>query len=257
MSLEFGLIGHPVSHSKSPELYSKFFTQFPDLQLSYSLFELLSIENFPTLLTNHPNLLGLNVTVPHKSAIIPFLHDSSPEVKATHACNTIAIQQSQNNKKIIGFNTDVFGIEAVFHKWNLHSKNCKALILGNGGASKAVQFVCENMNIPSVVVNRNKHHSSQITYDECTYEIIQNHTLIIQTTPVGMYPNTADFLPFGFEAISSQHICFDLIYNPTKTKFLELCESNGAAIENGLFMLQKQAEKSWEIFTTLNPTIFN
>lgn len=241
-----GLIGNPVSHSKSPEIFQKFFQTNKLIDWDYKLFHLESISDFPRLLNEHPDLIGLNVTIPFKQAIIPFLHELTEEARFIGAVNTCLIIKNNNKITLQGCNTDAFGFEKALAKWET-KLNTNALVLGTGGSSKAVQFVLKKLNIPFRLVSRNQ-NNSDFTYAEITNNIMRQFQLIIQTTPLGMLPNLNEAPPIPYQYLTPDHSCFDLVYNPIKTKFLALAEERGASIQNGSRMLQYQAEKAWELF---------
>jgi shikimate dehydrogenase len=185
------------------------------------------------------NLTGLNVTIPFKEKIIPYLDELSDEAQKIGAVNTILIRD--NIKK--GFNTDAFGFEKtlLLHKKDHHHS---ALILGNGGAAKAVKYIMEKQGIAYQTVSRN----GELNFENLTEEIVANHPLIIQCTPVGTFPNIEDCLDFPFAGLTSQHLIIDLIYNPDYTSFIKMASEKGAKTVNGFYMLEQQAEKAWEIW---------
>ncbi|SDQ59179.1 shikimate dehydrogenase family protein [Flagellimonas zhangzhouensis] len=237
----FGLLGRNISYSFS----QGYFTQkFKDLGLenhSYENFDMQSIEEFPQVLKQE-NLKGLNVTIPYKQEVIPYLDELDSKAAKIGAVNTI--QFTQNGLK--GFNTDAYGFEISLQPF-LKPHHTHALILGTGGASKAVKFVLEEMAIKTTYVSRGP-KEGQLTYDQLDQEIMEQNTLIVNCTPLGTFPNIEDkpILPYTF--VGSQHLLYDLIYNPEKTAFLKQGEKRGAAICNGLDMLKGQAEKAWEIW---------
>jgi len=239
-----GLIGNPVSHSRSPEIFQRFFNQENKIVWVYQLFHLSKITDLENLLLQHPNLIGFNVTVPFKESIIPLLNSIGEGAEKVKAVNTVLITREGNKTKLHGENTDILGFENLIDKLTV-PLNCKCLILGSGGSSKAVQYVLHKKNIPFQIVSRK---NSSISYNDLNAEIINNHKIIINTTPLGMTPHRNEFPQIPYEFIGQNHICIDLIYNPEKTLFLELAEKKGAFIQNGLPMLQAQAEKAWELF---------
>jgi shikimate dehydrogenase len=276
-AFRLGLIGHPVSHSKSPEIFAKFFeqhfhtiAQLENFSLApqsgtaeYQLFDLPDLTQFNTWLegeTNNPSpLVGFNVTVPHKTAIIPYLDELSPAAHHLQAVNTVIIQHNPDTQKphLVGHNTDVIGFEKSLEQiLNItpstnHNTPKLAIILGNGGSAKAVRYVLNQHHIP----NQNWHRGQILNpvnpaLNEAILltATIPNHTLIVQTTPVGMWPNTEDCLDFPFEQLNDTHWVIDLIYNPETTAFMKNCIHRGATVMNGKCMLQKQAEAAWEIF---------
>jgi shikimate dehydrogenase len=241
-NFQIGLIGYPLGHSKSPEIFNNFFSHENKHNWQYNLFPIKSISDIEYLLKSNNNLVGFNVTIPYKSAIIPYLTTISPEAKFIGAVNTVLIKK--NN--LSGENTDIFGFSKLLASVPLPTKN-KALILGSGGASKAVQFVLKSMQIPFKIVSRAKSEDT-INYDEANALLKSGYNLVLNTTPLGMSPNIHQYPALDYIAIGKNHICIDLVYNPVKTKFLQFAEEKGALIYNGTAMLQYQAEKAWELF---------
>jgi shikimate dehydrogenase len=238
----FGLIGYPLSHSFSKKYFTKKFEAEDIKDCSYELFPIHDIHELSGLIKNHPGLKGLNVTVPYKQLVLPHLsHSNIPE--GLNACNCIKIE----NNKLIGYNTDVIGFEKSLLPL-LQDHHPKALILGNGGAALAVQFVLRRLNIDFKTVSRKLHDGSMLTYGDVTTEIISEHTLIINTTPLGTFPGINECPAIPYDGISENHLLYDLIYNPEKTKFLTEGEKRGAQIYNGYKMLVIQAEESWKIW---------
>lgn len=238
--MRFGLIGKTLSHSFSKTYFEAKFEK-EKLDHSYSNFELSTIQEFPDLLIKHPDLRGLNVTIPYKENIIPFLDEVDDIALEIGAVNTILIEDGKKH----GFNTDVFGFEQSL-KPLLESHFKKALILGSGGASKAIAFVLKKLGIEFRIVSRTP-NSFQIDYDAAR-SIIDSHFLIVNTTPLGTYPDIQNQPPLVLHRLSSKHLVYDLIYNPAESQFLKLAKDSGADIKNGLEMLELQANKSWEIW---------
>ena len=242
---KFGLIGYPLGHS-----FSKgYFTQkFSDLSISdavYENFPLESIEELQEVLNFQPELRGLNVTIPYKEQVINYLHHQSPEVKEINACNCIAIKDGE----LTGYNTDFIGFKnSLLVKLKPHHTN--ALILGWGGASKAVAYALKTLGINYLVVSRRSTLPLSISYEQLTGEIMSQHQLIINCTPIGMHPSIEQAPSIPYQFITDRHFLFDLIYNPAQTLFLQLGEERGATIENGMDMLALQAEESWRIWNS-------
>ena len=241
---KYGLIGYPLSHSFSKKYFTDKFILESIKDVVYDIYPLENINELPDLLTSEPSLCGLNVTIPYKEQVISFLDEMSPVVKKIGACNCIKIEHG----KLIGHNTDVLGFERSLLK-KLKPTHSAALVLGTGGASKAVQYVLDKQGISFLQVSRSKSPNT-ISYGELDKEIISNHLLIINTTPLGMYPNTESAPPIPYEWIGDSHYLFDLVYNPVKTMFLKKGEQQGAEIENGSDMLVDQAEGSWAIWNS-------
>lgn len=242
---QFGLIGYPLGHSFSKRYFTEKFQELGLNDHVYETFPIESIEGLGTILNTHPDLIGLNVTIPHKEAVIPFLQVQSPVVKAIGACNCIHIKEG----KLWGYNTDVIGFQRSLQS-SFPELPQKALILGTGGASKAVRYVLETLNISFQFVSRKKMEST-ITYDELDSQTLCEHRLIVNTTPLGMQPAISEAPPIPYEFIGEEHCLFDLIYNPATTLFLEKGRKRGAQIQNGLDMLVIQAEESWKIWNAV------
>jgi len=237
---KFGLVGKNISYSFSKDYFTQ---KFKDLKLDnykYCNFDIQNIKEFPNIITD--NLKGLNVTIPYKEKVLDLLDEIDEDATKIGAVNTIKI----TNNKLKGFNTDVYGFEESL-KLLLKTNHTKALVLGTGGASKAVVFVLKKLSIDYLVVSRNP-VNDQISYQDITKEIVKNYTIIINCTPLGTYPNMNNCPDISYNAITDRHLLYDLIYNPAKTKFLSKGEKKGATICNGLGMLELQAEKSWEIW---------
>lgn len=243
--LRFGLLGYPLSHSFSKKYFTKKF-ETQEIQATYENIELKNLMNFKEKILTK-SLQGFNVTIPYKTEIIPFLDEISSEAKRIGAVNTVKIA----GNKLIGYNTDVFGFEHSLLPLIKKMNNTKALILGNGGAAKAVKFVLEKLNIPFLVITRNP-NGNLMTFEEIDEAIINEHKLIINCTPLGMSPNIESKANIPYQYLSESHVLYDLVYNPEETKFLAAGNNRGAQTKNGLEMLQLQAEKSWEIWTN-NP----
>jgi shikimate dehydrogenase len=238
----FGLIGYPLTHSFSKDYFAEKFKRESIEDCRYENFELPDIAQLPRIVDDHPELEGLNVTIPHKESVLPFLDEQNELVRKTGACNCIKVIKG----KLAGFNTDVIGFErSLLAKLQPQHKN--ALILGAGGAAKAVEFVLKKNQIHYTHISR-RHSENSVTYEELTPAILEENKLIINTTPVGMYPNINEILPLPFDAITPKHFLFDLIYNPAKTLFLKKGEERGATTQNGYEMLVCQAEESWIIW---------
>ncbi len=249
MSSLYGIIGYPLSHSFSPAYFKK---KFADqlIDAVYEPFPLTGIDQFAPLLAAHPQLAGLNVTIPYKESVIPCLDEIDPVVSEIGAVNCISIM----NGRTIGFNTDVVGFELSLIPL-LQPQHTDALVLGTGGSSKAVAYVLKQLGISFRFVSRTTKDGC-LSYNGLDAGIINAHKLIINTTPLGMYPAVDGMPPIPFDAIGQQHLLYDLIYNPDETRFLQQGMMNGAAIKNGFEMLQLQAEAAWDIWarTSLNET---
>lgn len=288
-AFRLGLIGHPVSHSKSPEIFREKFDREGFSNASYELFDLTNLDNFEAWIIQQANadnpLLGFNVTVPHKTQIIPFLSTISAEAQAIQAVNSVVISRDPITQAIQlhGHNTDVDGfaksleivnemrtekpnpqsavktppdstqigsiasritVGEVNHPISSNPIN-QAIILGNGGSAKAVRHILEHQNIPHFTLQRGRILETNTPLNELQ---IPPHTLIVQTTPVGMWPKIEEHLEFPFHQLNPTHVVIDLIYNPAQTTFMQKCEERGAITLNGQTMLNAQAETAWQLF---------
>ena len=236
--VKFGLLGKNISYSFSQKYFTEKFQKLGLYNHHYEVFDVETIDVVNEILKKE-YLKGFNVTIPYKEKIIPFLEELSPEVREIGAVNVVKIE----NGKAKGYNTDTFGFEQtlLLHKKE-HQK--KALILGNGGASKAVKFVLEKHNIPYLVVAR----SLELNFETLTEKLVSEHQIVIQCTPVGTFPNVEDCLEFPFDDLTINHLVIDLIYNPSETKLMKMASERGAKSVNGYYMLEQQAEKAWEIW---------
>lgn len=242
---KFGLIGFPLANSFSKDYFTQKFAQ-QQLPNSYENFSLENFQRVKDLLAQKEVYSGFNVTRPYKTEIIGLLDELSEEAQACSAVNCISKTEAG---KWRGHNTDVYGFQLSLESFLGSDRNLSALIIGNGGAAKAVQYVLNQLNIPYTFVGRNaKDIYGMIGYEELTPEIIRNNRLLIQCTPVGMHPHEMDCIQLPFEGVGKDHYAFDLIYLPAKTQFLANCEKAGANIKNGLEMLHLQADKAFDIW---------
>lgn len=253
---QFGLIGYPLSHSFSQGYFSEKFLNENEKGLQYSNFPIATINEFEGLWKQHDSLEGLNVTIPYKKQVIPFLHHASDVVKKINACNCIR----KYNNELYGYNTDVIGFEKSLQPF-LKPHHTHALILGTGGAAVAVEWVLQKLNIQYLFVSRNELSPESvvsahlISYDALSPDMLNQYSLIINTSPVGMYPNVDQSPSLPYEVISPKHHLFDLIYNPAATLFMKKGLAQGATVQNGLEMLHIQAEESWRIWNTPRPIL--
>jgi shikimate dehydrogenase len=247
----FGLIGFPLSHSFSPDYFAQKFSKEGIEDAGYRLFPIENIDKINGLLSSENTICGLNVTIPYKQQVIPYLDEVDETARAIGAVNTICVFRSAAGYKLKGYNTDVIGITDSL-KGQEHHK--KALVLGNGGASKAVIFVLNQLHIDYTIVSRNPKAFNQISYNQLSEKIILENTLIINTTPLGMSPNTNDCPPIPYHAIGEHHFIFDLIYNPKETLFMKNAHKRGAQTINGILMLYSQAEASWQLWNKTENT---
>ncbi len=241
----FGLIGRPLTHSFSKEYFTRKFAREGRDDCRYELYPLASIGELNGLLQSHPELEGLNVTIPYKKEVIPYLSDRSFLPEGLDACNCIRIRE----RKLIGYNTDTTGFEKSLTPL-LQPHHQKALVLGTGGAATAVRFVLKKLGIACQPVSRMRKESDTITYTDLDEKMIRECTLIIQCTPLGMYPHNSSCPDIPYQAVGELHLLYDLVYNPAKTLFLQKGEERGAAIKNGEEMLVLQAEESWRVWNS-------
>ncbi len=242
MVKKFGLIGFPLSHSFSKQYFTQKFAEAGLQDHVYENFELPSIEALQPMLSSNSNLVGFNITIPYKKQIIPFLHSMTDEVTSMQACNCVKLVDG----KLIGHNTDVIGFEKSLTQ-QLQADCQAALILGTGGAASAVQFVLQKLGIPFLNISSSAQPNS-IAYSALTSAIMSSHQLIINTTPLGTFPNIEHAPDIPYHLLTSKHFLFDLVYNPPKSLFLQRGEERGAIIQNGYDMLVYQAEAAWDIW---------
>lgn len=238
----YGIIGYPLGHSFSRSYFTEKFLREGIRDCTYENFPLSSITELPALLNAEPLLCGFNVTIPYKEQVLPYLDELSEEVRKIGACNCVRIV----NGKKTGFNTDVIGFEgSLLHAFPRLPE--RALVLGTGGAAKAVEFVLNKRSVSFQYVSRSP-RPGQLSYKDLTQSTLSNHLLIINTTPLGMHPLEEQCPPLPYEYVGEKHCLFDLIYNPAKTLFLKKGEENGARIQNGMEMLLLQAAENWKIW---------
>lgn len=240
---KFGLIAYPVAHSFSKQYFEKKFAQEGISDAAYELFPLPDIQDLPALLEAHPELCGLNVSIPHKQSVIPFLDELSDEAKAIGAVNTIRIERNADQIRLLGFNTDYTGFRKSLDPL-LTPGIKKALVLGNGGSSKTVQKALSDLGIGFRVISR----SGELNYESLLASDVEAVQLIVNTTPLGMWPNINQAPEIPYAAINTDHLLFDLVYNPEPSLFLQKGLNKGARIKGGLEMLSLQAEAAWTIW---------
>lgn len=241
----YGLIGNPLSHSFSQKYFIEKFRKENIADCSYVNFEIKKLDEEILQLKHDRNLHGLNITIPYKTDIFPFLDEISNECKEINACNCIKIVAG----KWKGYNTDIIGFEKTFLP-HLPATHSKALILGTGGSSKAVAYVLKKLKIDFLFVSRaDENLNGVVTYDSTTPAIMEEYSIVINTTPVGMFPNVDGYPNLPYEAVNKNHYFFDLIYNPVRTQFLSKAQEKGAIINNGAEMLSIQADESWKIWS--------
>jgi len=249
MKKTYGLIGFPLSHSYSKDYFTEKFREENLGNCEYLNFELESLAGIRELVEKHSSLCGLNVTIPYKIEILPYLDKTDENVRLIGSVNTIKIERFGKEIILLGYNTDHIGFMMAL-KPLLRTQHNRALILGNGGSSRAVQHVLKNLGISCLVVTRKTGAKDTLTYADLNENHIRFHSLIINTTPVGMFPNIEDAPEIPYGGITSEHLLFDLVYNPELTEFLKRGKENGAMISNGITMLHQQAIAAWKIWNS-------
>lgn len=241
---ELALLGRQLTHSFSPDYFAEKFKAENISGFHYGILEIPDIRQFPKELNEHPDLVGMNVTIPYKEEVIPYLDRLDETAEAVHAVNTIRFGE----EGLVGYNTDVTGFDRSLQEFIPDDFAGSALVLGTGGSSKAVRFVLKKRGITHWMVSRHP-SANQMAYEDLSSAIIREHHLIINTTPLGMYPQTEACPDIPYDALTSDHYLFDLIYNPAETLFLKKGKRRGAFVKNGYRMLIEQAEAAWEIWT--------
>ena len=243
---KYGLIGYPLGHSFSKRYFTEKFAR-EGIDAVYENYEIADASMLLDVVRANPELRGLNCTIPHKQAIMPLLDSIAVEAREIGAVNVIRIRHDKDGTPHLeGFNSDVIGFcESI--KPLLTTNHRKALVLGTGGASKAIGYGLTKLGLEWTYVSRTKRHG-QYTYEEVTPEVIAAHQVIVNCSPVGMYPHTDEAPPLPYEAMDSRHLLYDLVYNPETTRFMALGAQHGATVKNGLEMLHRQALASWEIW---------
>ncbi len=243
----YGLIGYPLSHSFSKGYFAEKFKKEGIEDSYYEAFPIDSIDKLPALIEQNPNLVGLNVTIPYKEQVLPYLKGLGKGAAAVGAVNTVLIKEDG----WFGYNSDIYGFSTslakAVEKQKLNIEH--ALILGTGGAAKAVKYALEQAGMAATYVSR-RPGVGILTYNDLNQRAFDKYKLIVNTTPLGMSPNVGSFPNIPYHYMGENHLCFDLVYNPEATLFLQKAEQRGAYILNGLEMLHLQAERSWEIWTT-------
>lgn len=247
--MQLGLIGFPLEHSRSPEIFTRFFEVERVLGASYKLYPLEDITTLHRWLKSLPNLVGFNVTIPHKKSIIPMLDWVADEALAIGAVNIVKVVQQQDGEiKLYGYNTDYYGFATTLKQFLGDYVPQRALILGTGGSANTVAYTLAQMGIAYTKVSRNSSADAPMTYDDISAHTIAQTQLIINTTPLGMYPSIKSFPKIPYDALTSKHYLYDLVYNPLETMFLQKGAAFGANIQTGIAMLELQAHKAWEIW---------
>jgi shikimate dehydrogenase len=249
----FYLLGKSLPHSFSPTYFTEKFRREGIVDAAYSIAELPEINAFPQWISEQESLAGMNVTIPYKSVIIPFLDAIDDEAKAIGAVNTIAVRTHTGvsskihpNLFLQGYNTDAPAFSAEIRPL-LRPWMDTALILGNGGSAATVRYVLQKIGITCITLSRSRNDNT-LHWNDLSAQLLRHTKLIVNTTPTGQFPAINDYPPLPFDALSSEHLVFDLIYNPEQTRLLQLAKERGCMVQNGLGMLHLQAEKSWEIW---------
>ncbi|MHA7943340.1 shikimate dehydrogenase family protein [Formosa sp. 3Alg 14/1] len=241
---KLGLVGKQISYSFSNSYFKQKFEDLKITDTTYQNFDLDNISEFPSIFTNHPEVKGLNVTIPYKEQVIPFLDKLDKKAKKIGAVNTIKVTKKG---KLIGSNTDYYGFKKSIEPY-LKPYHNHALILGTGGASKAIAFALKKLKIKFKYVSRSPKNDQTISYDALTSEVVDTYKVIINCSPVGTFPNVEDCPNIPYQLLTDEHLLFDLIYNPSETTFLRKGREQKATTLNGLKMLVYQAEKAWKIW---------
>lgn len=244
---KYGLIGYPLGHSFSISYFNQKFAD-EKIPAKYENFEISSIDQLQEVLDSNPELCGLNVTIPYKEKVLPFLDDISPEARAIGAVNVIKVIHQDKKTLLKGFNSDVIGFTQSIEPMLQPQWHKRALVLGTGGASKAVSYGLKSLGLETVYVSRYDRPGC-ITYKDITPEVVKEYNVIVNCTPLGMYPKTEECPDLPYEAMDSHNILYDLIYNPDETLFMKKGARRDAATKNGLEMLLLQAFASWEFWT--------
>lgn len=242
----FGLIGYPLAHSFSKKFFTEKFAEEGIADHQYELFPIENIAAVVSLIAADDSLAGLNVTIPHKVGVMTYLNELDPAAETIGAVNCISIQHKDGQTWLKGFNTDAYGFQESLKPY-LKKHHTHALILGDGGAAKAVKYVLDQLQITYLSVVRTAAPNA-ILYSDLTEDLLQKHQVIINTTPLGTFPNVEAAPAIPYQWLTDQHLAYDLVYNPEETEFLKRAKAKGAAIKNGFEMLQLQAERSWFIW---------
>ncbi len=242
---KYGLIGYPLKHSFSRSYFNEKFLS-EDIDAEYLNFEIPSINEFPAVIEKNPDLQGLNVTIPYKEKVISFLDEVDKAAIPIGAVNVIKIIRQKGKVKLIGYNSDIIGFTHSIEPL-LETHHKKALVLGTGGAAKAIFHGLKNLGIEPVYVSRSK-KPEMLTYEELTPEVMAEYTVIVNCTPVGMYPKVDECPDIPYDALTPNHLLYDLLYNPDTTLFMKKGAAKGATVKNGLEMLLLQAFAAWEIW---------
>lgn len=244
--VKFGLIGYPLKHSFSGRFFSEKFKK-EHIDAVYLNFEIPEITQFPQILKSNPELKGLNVTIPYKEQVITYLDDISDDAKKIGAVNVIKIERTEQNVKLVGYNSDVIGFQNSISPLINTSIHHKALILGTGGAAKASNKGLRNLGLETKYVSRTP-KEGMFTYQDFDEKLMREYTVIVNCTPLGTFPDIDEAPEIPYQYLTAKHLLYDLVYNPAETKYLKLGKEKGAAVKNGEEMLRLQALAAWEIW---------
>jgi len=242
----YGLIGYPLEHSFSPGYFKQKFAALGLNDADYRLFPLENIADFPAFMKRHPGLEGVNITIPHKEAIMAYLDEVDLAAREIGAVNTVQINQKSEKTYLKGYNTDYIGFRKSIEK-ELQPKHRMALVLGTGGSSKAVVYALKQLNVPCQLVSRSV-KAGELSYQDLDAACLRDYQIIVNTTPLGMFPHINQAPDIPYHLLNDSHLLFDLIYNPEETRFLQKGKEQGAAVMNGQEMLEMQADAAWRVW---------
>lgn len=242
----YGLIGYPLGHSFSKNFFNDKF-EAEGIGAEYVNFEIPSIDHLKSVIKNHPELKGLNVTIPYKEQVIPYLDKVSDNARLIGAVNVIAFERDKGKLKLVGYNSDIIGFQHSIEPLLLPHHR-KALVLGTGGSAKAVFYGLKQLGVEPTYVSRIKTSGDRLTYAELLPEVIEAYPVIVNCTPVGMWPHVNDCPNIPYHFLTDRHLLYDLLYNPNETLFLQQGKKQGAIVKNGLEMLLLQAFASWDFW---------
>lgn len=245
MMTTYGLIGFPLGHSFSAAYFTRKF-QEEEIAAEYNNYPMQSVDDIRTFVSDTPQLQGFNVTIPHKESVLPHLDELSIAAQQIGAVNVVKVERNNNGIRLLGYNTDFIGFRDSLRPL-LTERVHKALVLGTGGASKAVTYALRSMDIEPQLVSRTR-RKDILSYEDLDREIIKNHPLIVNCTPLGTFPNIEGAPPIPYEHLTAENILYDLVYNPSETRFMILGKQQGAVVKNGLEMLHLQAQAAWKIW---------
>ena len=245
----YGLVGHPLGHSFSAGYFAEKFAR-EGIDATYTNFDFADISQLTSLIAENENLRGVNVTIPYKQAVIPLLDELNAEAREIGAVNVVRIARNADGTiRTKGYNSDVIGFVESLRPL-LQSHHRRALVLGTGGASKAIVYGLKQLGIAPTYVSRTKRPDT-LTYEELTLEVLSNHHVIVNCSPVGMYPRVDEAPDMPYHLLTPKHLCYDLVYNPLETTFMKLASAQGAVVKNGLEMLHLQAEAAWKMWNVV------